>query len=283
MPSRDDDRYREDQPEPTRRRRRPEIDDDDRPRRRGNKGGGGTILIILALVAVLVLGCVGLSGVGLYFAVGKVREASQNAVGKVRDASQNQESSNNLKQIGLAIHNHHDVNGYFPPPYLKTKDGKPGLSWRVAILPWLEQDSLYRQFKLDEPWDSPSNRQLLSRMPRTYAPPGQKDLTVTHYRVFVGPGTMFDPNKSKIRIVDVKDGLSNTLMVVEARDPVEWTKPDVLVFTPTTTLAPLLMWRNGRANILMGDSFAMPISQQIGEPMLRNLITIDDGNQIVLP
>src|SRR6266851_5785626 len=99
MPSRDDDRYREDQPEPTRRRRRPETDDDDdrddRPRSRRKKGGGGTILIILALVAVLVLGCIGLSGVGLYF-----------AVGRVRDAGQNQASFNNLKQIGLAIHNH---------------------------------------------------------------------------------------------------------------------------------------------------------------------------------
>src|SRR5207249_2796575 len=75
-------------------------------------------------------------------------------------------SQNNLKQIGLAMHNYHDTYRHFPPQALTDKNGKPLLSWRVAVLPFIEQDNLYRQFKLDEPWDSEHNRKLLERMPK---------------------------------------------------------------------------------------------------------------------
>ncbi len=73
-----------------------------------------------------------------------------------------------MKQFGLALHNYYDTNHCLPPAPLVDAKGKPLLSWRVAILPFLEQDNLYRQFKLDEPWDSEHNKKLISKMPKIY-------------------------------------------------------------------------------------------------------------------
>lgn len=108
--------------------------------------------------------------------------------------SQRQRSLNNLKQILLAFHNYHDTYGYFPSD-IRGKDGKPLLSWRVAILPFIEQDAVFRQFKLDEPWDSEHNLKLLAQMPNVYRVGIEpKGATHTYYQVFAGPGTPFDPN-----------------------------------------------------------------------------------------
>ena len=162
----DDDRFTDDRPAAPRPRRRAEPNDDyesDRPRRSPRKAGGGSsiIWIVLGVVALLLILLCGGGGALVYFAM-------RGAVTSVQSAAERANSSNNLKQIGLGMHNYHDQNNKLPPPYLKTKDGKPGLSWRV-ILPYIEQDFLYRQFKLDEPWDSPKNLALLNQMPQTYA------------------------------------------------------------------------------------------------------------------
>src|SRR5205085_3628183 len=106
---------------------------------------------------------------------------------------QRHKSINNLKQIMIAIHNHHDSNNHLPAD-IRDKNGKPLLSWRVAILPFLMQDNLYQQFKLDEPWDSEHNLKLLQHMPVTYhvgiEPKGS---THTYYQAFAGPGTPLHP------------------------------------------------------------------------------------------
>src|SRR5215208_5386317 len=75
----------------------------------------------------------------------------------------------NLKQIALAFHNHHDANGRLPGN-ICDKNGKALLSWRVQILPYLEEDKLYFEFKLDEAWDSDHNKKLIEKLPKTYAP-----------------------------------------------------------------------------------------------------------------
>ena len=79
--------------------------------------------------------------------------------------------ANNLKQVGLAMYNYREAHGRFPAPAIQGPDGKPLLSWRVAILPYLSENELYQSFKLDEPWDSPHNKPLLERMPQLFAPP----------------------------------------------------------------------------------------------------------------
>src|SRR5947207_661102 len=78
-------------------------------------------------------------------------------------------SAANLKCITIAFHSAHDANGVLPGDII-GKDGKPLLSWRVAILPYLAEKKLYDEFKLDEPWDSKHNIKLLEKMPKPYAP-----------------------------------------------------------------------------------------------------------------
>src|SRR5207253_804389 len=105
------------------------------------------------------------------------------------------QSANQLKQIGLALHAYHDANMSLPPPAISSPDGRPLLSWRVAILPYLGHDTLFRRFNLQEAWDSPGNRALLAEMPKVYEAPGaaNQKSQVTFYRVFVGQDTVFPP------------------------------------------------------------------------------------------
>src|SRR5262249_1456363 len=156
-------------------------------------------------------------------------------------------SQTNLKQIGLALHNFHDNFGYLPGG-IYGPDGKPGLSWRVAILPYIEQDVLFRQFKLDEPWDSEHNKKLIEKMPKQYASPtGSGEPGTTFYRGFTGQGTVMDLRQSgrpgavipARRFTDITDGTSNTLIVAEAAEAVIWTKPDELAFSPSGPLPKL--------------------------------------------
>jgi Protein of unknown function (DUF1559) len=149
-------------------------------------------------------------------------------------------SANNLRQIGLALQSYHEVHGKLPPAVVRDKEGRPLYSWRVLLLPFLEQQRLYEQFKLDEPWDSPHNQRLLGETPRCYSqfglgndvPPGQ-----TRYQVFVGPGTAFE--RPGLSWKDFPDGLANTLLVVEAGEAVPWTKPADLAYDPDGPPPPL--------------------------------------------
>ena len=107
-------------------------------------------------------------------------------------------STNNLKQIGLAFHNFHETNNHFPAD-IRSKDGKPLLSWRVAILPFLGQGELFNEFRQDEPWDSPHNKALIAQMPAVFAIAGETAPQPGHtfYRGFSGAGAMFDPKVPK--------------------------------------------------------------------------------------
>jgi prepilin-type processing-associated H-X9-DG protein len=142
-------------------------------------------------------------------------------------AARRAQSVNNLKQIGLAMHNFLSSNGQFPAD-IRSKDGKPLLSWRVQILPFIDQAALFNEVRLDEPWDSPHNKALLERMPATFAVPGRPgEPGSTFYRGFKGTNTIFDPLVPKgVTIQSITDGTSNTIAVVEAKQAVPWTKPD---------------------------------------------------------
>jgi hypothetical protein len=136
-------------------------------------------------------------------------------------------SANNLKQLMLALHNYHDAHDHFPTD-IRDKDGKPLLSWRVQILPYIEQEGLYRKFKLDEPWDSENNKKLIAQMPKVFRSPRQADTLKDHttYLAPLGPGFMWDDPKG-VKISQITDGTSNTIALVEADDDraVVWTRP----------------------------------------------------------
>ncbi|HEV3237767.1 MAG TPA: DUF1559 domain-containing protein, partial [Gemmataceae bacterium] len=113
------------------------------------------------------------------------------------------------------------------PHDITDKDGKALLSWRVAILPYLEQDGLHKQFKLDEPWNSESNKKLIEKMPDVFASPrvAVKKKGFTVYQGFAGPGALFETGKVMRFPASIPDGTSNTIMAVESSIAVPWSRP----------------------------------------------------------
>lgn len=145
---------------------------------------------------------------------------------------QQRKSTNNLKQIALAVHNYADANKGRLPVDVVDKDGKPLLSWRIELLPYVEQVGLYEQFKRDEPWDSDHNKKLLDKMPAVFASPRVKVKAAGHtvYQGFAGPGALFEPGKRLTFPGSIPDGTSNTILAVEASVAFPWTKPADLPF-----------------------------------------------------
>lgn len=132
------------------------------------------------------------------------------------------------------MHSYQDVHGRLPPAVVYGADEKPLLSWRVLLLPFIEQGPLYAEFKLDEPWDSANNIRLLERMPAIFRPfdgsrPPQPDSTF--YQVFVGPGTAFEGREGLRFKEDFSNGLSETFLIVEASGAVPWSKPEDLSYS----------------------------------------------------
>jgi hypothetical protein len=198
-----------------------------------------------------------------------------------QDRQARYDTQNNLKQLGLAMHNYHDSFKRLPAHAIYSKDGKPLLSWRVALLPYVEQVNLYRQFRLDEPWDSPHNIRLLGMMPKIYAPVrGSAPPNTTHYQVFTGPKTVFDGPK-QTRFIEIPDGVSNTFLIVEADEPVPWTKPADLRIDPASPLPPLGGLWGGGFWVAMADSSVRFIDRQrVSDQTLRLAIDPSDGQPL---
>jgi hypothetical protein len=204
----------------------------------------------------------------------------------------------NLRQIGLALHNYADVNRQFPPAFVLGPDGKPWHSWRVLILPFLRQSQLYDQYKFDEPWDGPNNKRLLDKMPAYYSDPihGENMERYTHYvaitgdgMAFKGEGASFDgkniaslkkPSGRSFR--EITDGTANTLMVGPAgpEHKIPWTKPeDIRV---TDDFPPLgkkggftSAYEKGHvAPFLRFDGSMLAIGDNINPQLFRTLLTI---------
>ena len=183
--------------------------------------------------------------------------------------------------MGLAFHNYHQAENRFPAAAISDPQGKPLLSWRVAILPYIGEEgmALYGQFKLDEPWDSPTNRALIPRMPLVYRCPSDNQLNSnsTRYQAIVGPGTLFDGTVGA-SINTITDGTSNTILVVEAKDPVEWTKPDDVDLGSLTT--DLGGNHPGIINAVFADGSVKGIKAKTSAAVLKGLCTKNAGEVI---
>lgn len=142
---------------------------------------------------------------------------------------------NNLKQFAVALHNYHDEYGSFPPAYVIDKDGRPLYSWRVLILPEIDQQPLYERLHLDEPWDSPHNRPLLdvdiplyrclSDVKAAEESGSEVATGMTNYLAVVGPDTVW-PAPSLCRFDEITDDQSTTIVVVEvANSGIHWAEP----------------------------------------------------------
>jgi hypothetical protein len=220
----------------------------------------------------------------------KQREADP----KVKEARMRRRVSDDLRQIGIALHNHHDTYKNFPPQAIHSKDGKPLLSWRVAILPYIEQDILYRQFKLDEPWDSAHNIKLLAQMPQIYAGTGDRAKGLTYYQAVLGPnngpgatawmnervpGALFHARGTRLP-GSFQDGTSNTLLVVEAAEAVPWTKPADVSYDPNKPVPRLGGMFEQGFYAMFADVSVIFLPRRIDEPTLRAIITRADGEVV---
>lgn len=143
------------------------------------------------------------------------------------EARREKESVTNMKRIALAIMNYQMAHRTLPPQAICGATGKPLLSWRVAILPFLEEADLYNEFLRDEPWDSEHNRKLIARMPSALKNPMLKEAGKSNYLAVVGVECAFDGSPAGLALRAISDGTSKTIEVVEADadQAVEWTKP----------------------------------------------------------
>lgn len=181
-----------------------------------------------------------------------------------------------LKELACAMHDYHQQHGRFPPAALCSDDGTPLLSWRVLLLPYLEQNHLFHKFKLNEPWDSPNNIALLRAMPQVYAPlPGDPPLPpyTTALQVFVGKGTAFE-GPTGLRLGDFPRP-SYTILIAEAKNPVPWTKPADLVYDGRRAIPPLGAYFRGYSHVVMADTYAMRVLRRTKEAKLREAILRD--------
>jgi hypothetical protein len=191
-------------------------------------------------------------------------------------------SAQNLKQIGLAVHHYLDATGHFPSDVL-DKDGKPLLSWRVHLLPFVEQQDLYKQFKLDEAWDGPTNKPLVEKMPKLFAPVRVKGKPgFTFYQGFAGPDAVFDPKAPNLTINQIPDGTSVTALAVEAGTAVEWTKPADVPFDPKKELPKLGGHFDGEFNLLLCDGTVMAVRKDFHAELMKCVIQRNDGTVVNL-
>ena len=181
------------------------------------------------------------------------------------------------------MHNYHDTHKGFPTAVsFDTQGKKTRLSWRVHLLPYLEESELYREFHLDEPWDSEHNKKLITRMPPIFRPanPQLAAAGKTTFVVPLGPGTVFPLKKKQIGLRDIRDGASNTIMMVEADDAraVIWSKPDDLEINVKKPLDGLAVRPPGACLTLFADGSVRCYSVAFGPVKWRMFFArIDDA------
>lgn len=223
--------------------------------------------------------------VGLEADLEKMAELVSVPILQGREAARRSQCSDNLKQIALAMYNFLATHKTFPPAFVADKDGKPLLSWRVLILPFLDEKELFDQFHLDEPWDSPHNKPLIARMPKVYAcPSGGKTLLAegkTTYLAPRGPATVV-PGAVGVKINEVTDGSSNTIMVADASDDlaVTWTKPDDWEVAPELKIQGLSGHHPHGTNFAFADGSVRFLKGTIDPKTLKAMTTRNGGEVI---
>jgi hypothetical protein len=181
-----------------------------------------------------------------------------------------------LEQLAKALQQYQEKHGHFPPAAVHAKDGTALLSWRVLLLPYLGEEKLFQQFKLDEPWDGPHNRKLIGKMPKVFRGADAEGPT-TCYQAFVGPGAAFE-GKTGLRRTDFKDDPARTILIAEATVAVPWTKPEDLVYTPKGAL--LNCGHYGRMQAAFLDGKVRVVKGESQMPVRPFLNGLDDPDEL---
>jgi len=209
------------------------------------------------------------------------------AIQAAREAARRNSSLNNVKQIMLGLLNYESARGAFPTQAIRSADGKPLLSWRVQILPYIEQQALYKQFHLDEPWDSEHNKQLISQMPEIYLDPSSRLSPtdgLTSYLGVAGEGRLFDGGRAVgMKLSAIRDGTSNTIAVVQVddADAVEWTRPEDWELEDSDPFAGLGGLHPGGVFVAgFCDGSVRTISVGLDPDVFKALLTVGGGERV---
>ena len=228
--------------------------------------------ILTSLAGMLVSIAVGIGGYFFYLEAEKTRDRMR--------------TQNNFKQAGLGTLNWSSANDHFPKPFLDESarefppvpesELKNKLSWRVTLLPFLEQDNLYRRFARSEAWDSSTNKPLSQSVVMSYSDADSPLDPTTRLRCFYGPNTMFEVNR-KVYVNDVLDGTSNTILYVEGAEKVTWSQFNEYKYDPNGPLPALGHPKRDTFAAVMVDGSVHQIRKNMSPATLRNLITRNDG------
>jgi len=237
------------------------------------KSSGSSLVVILAVVFGGLFVCGGIMAALLLPAVQQAREAARRT-----------QCKNNLKQIGLAMHNYLDTFRSFPAAHLNDSQGQPRVSWRVSILPYIDQAPMYQSMSMNESWDGPTNSRFNGMMPPTYScPSAPMNHINTCYATVVGPKSVLGANKC-VSIREILDGTSNTMLVTEAcMLGIPWMKPqdvDAASITAVGDPGGISSFHRGIVNVLMGDGSVRTLSVTVDPNIVKALSTYDGGEQV---
>lgn len=192
-------------------------------------------------------------------------------------------STDKMKVIALALQKYMGVSNTFPPAYSSDKSGNPLLSWRVLILSYLGQDALYREFHLDEPWNSEHNKRLVFKMPRAYRSPESKlaDKGMTNFVTVRGDETVF-PGKAPITFDEIHDGPARTIAAIEVSDDkaVVWTQPDDFRYDEQKPLNGVLGLHVGGFVAGFADGHVEFMPETIKPQTIKALFTRNGGKEL---
>lgn len=239
-------------------------------------GSGSAIGIVGIVIGVFVAVpvCCGVLGVLIALLLPAVQAG--------REAARRAQSTNNLKQIGLALHNYHDVYGSFPPAVIVDDQGQPLASGMVLLLPFLEYNSIYTQWQMDKAWDSPENFDLSMAVIKSFQDPSSTNPSDsrTDYFFVGGNGAPFDESVPPKSIAQITDGLSNTLFVIEMRnDSTSWAEPNVFDYAAYPQGMP--PGYHPGANVgLLGDGSVKMIRNTL-DPITLEAISTASGGETV--
>ncbi|TWU08672.1 hypothetical protein CA54_39080 [Symmachiella macrocystis] len=201
-------------------------------------------------------------------------------VRQAREAARRTHCRNNLKNIGLALHNYHDAYGGFPPAHTVDADGKPLHSWRMLIVPYLQKGTVYERTDFSKPWDDPANTEVAAMLEPIYVCPSTViERDYTSYLAVVTPESCMRPTEMR-PITDITDGMSNTIMVAEVpvKYAVPWMAPqdadEHLVLSPKPDDD---FHHAGGSFYLFADGGVQFISSETETATLRGLITPAGG------
>ncbi len=203
----------------------------------------------------------------------------------LKEGEQNSLRVANLRDLALALLNYEDTYRQFPAAashlhrvkigdQIKTDvKSKYPHSWRVALLPFLDQQRLYDQYRFDEPWDSEANKKVLEQMPDVYRSPNDApESTNTSYFVFTGPETVFPPDTAT-KVSQITDGTSRTISMVELKRAVPWTKPEDVEYASDKPMPKLETWTPGKLIAAFVDGHVDTLALDMDEKTLRDFIT----------